>query len=160
MQRSAMEYREQVPETRMGRWMECAWSLEAAAAVHGYAVRPDGCIDIVYARESGAQVVGAMTAERRFHLAAGARTIGVRFHPGMAGAFLGASPAEFTGRTAALEDVWGRRARQLAPRLADARSLDECLGNLRDALAAPPREPSGVQRAIGAMTAAHEIGRA
>jgi AraC-like DNA-binding protein len=150
-----MRYREQHPETTIGRWIECTWSLETAAAVPAYPVRPDGCIDIVYAREGGAQVVGAMTAERRFHLAAGARTIGVRFHPGMAGAFLGASPAEFTGRTVALEDVWGRRARQLERRLADARSLDECLGNLRDALAAPPREPSGVQRAIGAMTAAH-----
>ena len=150
-----MRYREQLPETRMGRWIECTWSVETAAPVHAYPVRPDGCIDIVYARESGAQVVGAMPAERRFDLAAGALTIGVRFHPGMAGAFLGASPAEFTGRAVPLEDVWGGRARQLNRRLATARSLDECLGLLRGALAAPPREPDSVQRAIGAMTAAH-----
>src|ERR1035438_3103196 len=65
------------------------------------------------------------------------------------------SPAEFTGRTVPLEDVWGGRARQLNRRLATARSLDECLGLLRGALAAPPREPDSVQRAIGAMTAAH-----
>src|ERR1035441_7645827 len=121
MRRSAMRYREHFPETAMGGWVECTWSVETAAPVHAYPVRPDGCIDIVYARESGAQVVGAMPAERRFDLAAGALTIGVRFHPGMAGAFLGASPAEFTGCTVALEDVWGRRARQLERRLADAR---------------------------------------
>ena len=139
----------------MGRWIECTWWLETATAVRAYAVRPDGCIDIVYARESGAQVVGAMTAERRIDLAAGARTMGVRFHPGMAGAFLGASPGEFTDRTVALEDVWGGAARQLQRRLADARTLEECLGIMRDALAAPPGEPDGVQRAIGAMTAAH-----
>jgi AraC-like DNA-binding protein len=150
-----MEYREHIPETRLGRWIECAWSLETAAAVDAYAVRPDGCIDIVYARESGAQVVGAMTAERRFPLAAGARTIGVRFHPGMAGAFLGASPGEFTDRTVALEEVWGRRARQLERRLGDAGSLEECLGILRDALGAPAREPDGVQRVIALMRAAH-----
>jgi AraC-like DNA-binding protein len=150
-----MQYREQLPGTPTGRWIECTWSLETAAVVHAYPVRPDGCIDIVYARESGARVVGAMTAERRFRLPAGARTIGVRFYPGMAGAFLGASPEEFTDRTVALEDLWGRPARQLQSRLADARSLDQCLRILRDALAPPPREPGGVQRAIEAMTAAH-----
>jgi AraC-like DNA-binding protein len=150
-----MQYREQLPGTPLGRWIECTWSLETAAPVHAYPVRPDGCIDIVYARESGAQVVGTMTAERRFRLAAGARTIGVRFHPGMAGAFLGAAPEEFTDRMVALDDVWGRPARQLQSRLAGTRPLDQCLRILRDALAPPPREPDRVQRAIEAMSAAH-----
>jgi AraC-like DNA-binding protein len=117
--------------------------------------RPDGCIDIVHARETGAQVVGTMTRERRFDLAAGARTIGVRFQPGMAGAFLDAAPEEFTDRTVALEDVWGSRARQLETRLADACSLDEGRRILLGALAPPPREPDPVQCAIEAMTAAH-----
>src|ERR1039458_4697060 len=75
MRVSPMRYREQHPETTIGRWIEGTWSLETAEAVPAYPVRPDGCIDIVYARESGAQVVGAMTTERRFHLAAGARTM-------------------------------------------------------------------------------------
>jgi len=73
----------------------------------------------------------------------------------MAGAFLGASPGEFTDRTVALEEVWGRRARQLERRLGDAGSLEECLGILRDALGAPAREPDGVQRVIALMRAAH-----
>ena len=115
-----MRYREQLAETPAGRRMECSWSLETVAPVHAYRVPPDGCVDIVYARETGAHVVGAMTVERRFDLAAGARTIGVRFRPGMAGAFLGAAPVEFTDRTVALEDVWGGRARQLQSLLADA----------------------------------------
>jgi AraC-like DNA-binding protein len=96
-----------------------------------------------------------MTVERRFDLAAGARTAGVRFHPGMAGAFLGVAPGDLTDRTLALEDVWGVRARQVQSRLADARSVEECLSVLRGALAPPRREPGGVQRAIEAMTAAH-----
>lgn len=150
-----MRYREQVADTPAGLWMECAWSLETTAGVRAYRVPPDGCVDIIYTLETGAQVVGAMRVERRFDLAVGGRTIGVRFQPGMAGALLGAAPGEFTDRTVALGDVWGGRARQLQSRLEDARSLDEGLRILRLALPPPRREPSGVQRAIMAMTAAH-----
>jgi hypothetical protein len=49
---------------------------------------PDACIDILYSSAAGLQVVGAMTAERRFDFDAHTRSVGVRFRPGMAAAFL------------------------------------------------------------------------
>jgi len=150
-----MGYREQVAEGPLGRWMECAWWLETASPVRGYAVRPDGCVDIVFQGGIGLQVVGAMTRERRHDFAAGSRTCGIRFHPGMAGTFLGAAPAEFTDRTVALADVWGRPARQLEERMAGAPSMDDCVRLLRGAFPPPERPPDSVQRAIEAMVAAH-----
>ena len=65
-----MRYREQRAGTAAGRWIECTWCLETEAPVHAYPVPPDGCVDIIYARATGAQVVGAMTVERRFDLPA------------------------------------------------------------------------------------------
>ena len=103
----------------------------------------------------GAQVVGTMTVERRYDLAAGGRTFGIRFRPGMAGAVLRVAAAELTDRTIALEDVWGGRARQVEARIAEAGSLAAAARALSSSLAAPDAAPDGVRRAIAAITASH-----
>jgi AraC-like DNA-binding protein len=130
------------------RVVECCWSMETGGEVN-YAVRPDGCLDIVYSRETGLRAVGAMTVERRFALPAGSKTIGVRFRPGMARPFLGVSPAEFTESTVALDDLWGSRACDLEGRLESQMSPRI----LAAALTAPPA-PDPVKRAIEAMVEA------
>ena len=44
-------------------WVECSWTLDARAPVC-HAVRPDGCLDIVYSPADGLRAVGAMTVEQ------------------------------------------------------------------------------------------------
>ncbi len=150
-------YREQVAPAGLERWVECLWWLEAGDGIAGYPVAPDGCVDIVYSREEGLRAVGAMTAERRFDLAAGSRTMGVRFLPGMAGRFLWAAPVELTDRQAAVEDLWGRRGRELGDRLGQAESAAEGLGALAASLVRPAAGPGAVERAVEAMTRAHGV---
>jgi len=147
-----MRYREHSAGAALDRWVECVWWIEGGEPVSGHPVRPDGCIDILYSTEGGLQVVGAMTSERRFDLAAGARTIGVRFRPGMAPAFLRTPAAELTDRTIPLEAFWGRAARELESRVAEAVSPGQALVN---ALRPPGESPNAVQLAIEALTASH-----
>ena len=85
-----------------------------------------------------------MTVERRFDLAARARTFGVRFLPGMAGAVLRVEAAELTDRTISLEDVWGARARVVEAQIVDAASLDAAAQALSGALAVPEHGPDPV----------------
>jgi AraC-like DNA-binding protein len=135
-------YLETSPGPALARAVECCWFLESARSLE-HAVRPDGCLDIVYSRDTGLRVVGAMTTEQRFTLPAGSRTIGVRFRPGMARPFLRIAPAELTEKIVTLEDLWGRRARDLEGRL----ESEPCGQTLAAALIAPPA-PDPVKRAI------------
>jgi AraC-like DNA-binding protein len=111
-------------------------------------------VDIVYSREDGLRAVGTMTVTQQFELGAECRTAGVRFRPGMAGAFLRAAPSELTDQTVRLADLWGRTARELEARLDEAPEPGM-------ALCAQFREPAGppnpAQRAIEAITAANGV---
>ncbi|MCU1238784.1 MAG: AraC family transcriptional regulator, partial [Candidatus Solibacter sp.] len=124
-------------------------------AVHGHPVRPDGCMDVIYAPDSGLRVVGTMTVEQRFDLAAGAHAFGIRFRPGMAGAFLELNAAELTDRIIPLEDLWGRKARELASRIEDAPTLSAAARILSGALSPGDIAPDAVRRAIAEITSAH-----
>jgi AraC-like DNA-binding protein len=105
----------------------------------------------VFSPGEGLRAVGAMTVERRFELAPG-RVCGVRFRPGMAGAFLKAPAAKLTDLQIPLEDLWGARARGLQEKMQNAASAVEALCA---ALPMPDSPPDGVERAIAAITAAH-----
>jgi AraC-like DNA-binding protein len=139
-------YAEVHPGAALERAVECRWRMDAVDGLEHW-VRPDGCIDIVYSRESGLRAVGAMTAAQRFAMPARSLTIGVRFHPGMAKPFLRVPPPELTDRIVALEDLWGPRARELERRLEAAPDSI----TLASALTAPPA-PDPVKRAIWAIT--------
>ena len=168
-------YREFRPPGALARWVECSWYIQPAVAVSGYPVRPDGCVDLFYGRES-VQAIGTMTAERRFDLAPGSVAMGIRFRPGMAGPLLGVAPGELTDLRVSIEDLWGNRARgsewgytrgsvwgsawgnrarELSCRLAEARTAEEQLRLLAAALPSPPNGPDAVQRAIEAIAASH-----
>jgi AraC-like DNA-binding protein len=147
-------YREQASNGPLSPWVECAWSFEAHAAVESR-VPPDGCVDILYERGRGLRVVGTMTAQQRFDYAPGAAVTGVRFHPGIAGSFLRVSPAEFIDVSVPLNDLWPLLARELEPRLDDARSIEDASKLLLDSVAVPASSRTPVQQAIGALTAAH-----
>jgi len=148
-------YREHQPPARLSPWVECAWTLEPTEDVIAHRVPPDGCLDIIYSEVGGLVAVGAMTRQREFSLAAGVRSIGLRFRPGMAGAFLRAAPGELTDRTVPMEDLWGARAREIGERVyaGPSRAAVEVLF----AALQPPDSPGPVQRAISAMTAMRGI---
>lgn len=117
---------------------------------------PDGCLDIVYSREMGLRAIGAMTVEQSLDLPAGTLTAGVRFHPGLAGVFLRAAPSELTDRSVRLEDLLGRKARELEACLANGQTGVELAQTLVASLCRVPDRPlNPVQRAIEAITAAH-----
>jgi AraC-like DNA-binding protein len=97
-----------------------------------------------------------MTAEQRYDLPAQSSSIGLRFHPGMAAAFLRIPAAELTDRVIPLEDLWGAAARELQSRLHHTDSTAErlaILGGTVRRLSFPA--PNAVQRAIEALTGVH-----
>ncbi len=147
-------YREQAVDRSLARWVECSWCVENREPIRAYPVRPDGGLDILYSRDEGLRVVGTMTAELRIDLPPGARTVGIRFRPGMAGALLEAAPGELTDRILDAESLWGRKAREMTRPLDEARSSGECIGILLEGLRRPG-EPNTVQRAIEAIAQAH-----
>jgi hypothetical protein len=133
-------YREHSAGTALSRWVECCWSVESQAT-EDYAVRPDGCLDIVYSPALGLRAVGAMLVEQRFRLSSGTAVAGVRFRPGLAQQFLNAPPVELTGRFADLDLLWGRRARELERRLSGSPSAEEWVRLLLSALPQPCGAP-------------------
>jgi AraC-like DNA-binding protein len=148
-------YTEYQPEPALARWVDCTWSMETESDVRQYPVRPDGCMDILYSPGAGLEIVGTMTTEQRFDIAAGERRIGLRFRPGMARAFLAIDGAELRDRVIPLEVVMGPRAAELRYRLDEAPSAREGCGILTSALRFPENPPDPVQLAIQAMTRAH-----
>jgi len=123
------------------------------APIEDYPVRPDGCLDLLYSPDQGLRVVGAMTTERRYDLPGGGFSAGIRFRPGMAGALLGISPAEFTDQLVPASEIFG--CNESEERLGVARSAFECMRIMMSAVRMPPEAPNGVQQAIEAMTAAN-----
>ncbi len=80
---------------------------------------------------------------------------GIRFRPGMAGTFLGVSPAELTDGAAPLEDLWDRRAHEFKVKLEEARSIQDAMPILLSSLPMPDPAPNPVQKAIEAIAAAN-----
>jgi len=147
-------YREHSPGAALARWVECCWTFESAVALD-HAVRPDGCLDVVYSPELGLRAVGAMTREQRHPQHAGSAVVGVRFRPGLARQFLKTRPAELTGRLAPLEQLWGRRGRELESRLSSSPTVLERAQLLLSALPVPGDAFDALGRAMEAITATH-----
>jgi AraC-like DNA-binding protein len=148
-------FREQTPPESHARWIESVWMLESGTDSMAHRVAPDGCVDIVYGPIFGLRAIGTMTVEQQFQFSQNVCMTGIRFRPGMAGTFLGVSPAELTDGSAAMEDVWQRGGLALKRLLDDAKSIQEAMGLLLGRLPVPEEEPNPVQRAIGAIAAAN-----
>ena len=148
-------YQQHPPPASHARWIECAWLLQSETAVDAHRVPPDGCLDIVYGPGRGLRAIGTMTVEQRFQFPENVWLTGIRFRPGMAGTFLGVSPAELTDGSAPLEDLWSRRAPELERRLEDAKSIHEAMGLLLGSLSVPEANPNPAQQAIEAIAEAN-----
>lgn len=114
-------YLETRPARALRSFVECYWSVESDGAAAR--ILPDGCMDLLF--ELGgrrSQLVGVMT---RAHLTTRTRpvtSVGVRFHPGAAPAFLRLSAREVRDTTLDIATVWGAFGRDLGERVAHAES--------------------------------------
>lgn len=107
--------------------MDCLWRLDPDGAPSERRILPDGCIDLIHARQHGVADklfwVGAMPTAEVVHVDASAALVGIRFRPGAAPAFLGMPADELTGQRVDAADLWPE-AIELDDALATARSTD------------------------------------
>jgi AraC-like DNA-binding protein len=110
----------------------------------------------------GHAIVGGARSGFYTKEAAPSVSVGALLEPGAAEALFGASAAEFAERHTALVDVWGRAARALNERLAEARGSDAQLALLEACLAArlPPVRAlhPAVAQALGRLAAGERAG--
>jgi len=134
----SIEYVEQPPPAALSPHVEALWWMRRSTpdpAGPPERVLPDGCVELVLhlrdafaagsdparlAPQPSAVLVGQLTG--RFFLQPRARveTMGIRFRPGGAFAFLGPRVHELTGRVVSLRDVWGAAASELQETVASA----------------------------------------
>ena len=147
-----MLYREKAPADPLKHLIECLWSIEVQGETSNY-VSPDGCVDIVYSPSFGCRIVGAMTREQVFVLAASTRTLGIRFRPGMARSILGISIAELTDSFLSVEDLWPKAGRELRNRLDNASFASSAFEILEESVSQKPRHPTALEQAFRELTA-------
>jgi len=120
----------------------CVWSREASAEPRTHRILPDACVDIVVV-DGRARVAGPQTEAAIVDIPAGARTEGVRFRVGAAGAALGLPAAEVLDQTVPLDAVWGRDA-----------ELDEVVAAIRRRA----ERPDPLVRAVATGTPRQRLG--
>jgi len=116
-----IDYRERQPHPALVDDIACVWSGSSRAEQR---ILPDGCIDIVWIGDENLTIAGPDTHANLTGLAEGTLTVGVRFRPGRAPAFLHASANELTDQAIGLDAVWGAEATALAEALALAPNVD------------------------------------
>ena len=146
-------YREISPPPELAPFVECFW-ISDVQADGCQRILPDGCVDILFFSRGSevvdAQVVGAMTRFQDVRLSADETILGVRFHPGMAGAGLPCDISLFNDRAVPLEAVRGRLARTLLRDLGRRSSIEARLETLGERIVVRPKI-SEVQQAIGQL---------
>ena len=151
--------KEYLPPPPLSPFVECLWLRSAADAdaSHGAAHRilPDGCLDIVFSPR-GAVVVGAMTRPLLVPARETVSLLGVRFRPGMAGAFLRVPAAELTDGRAPLEAIWsdgGRVANEIGSALESSDGVSRLARLLIARLPIVSPVPSDVRAAVADIMA-------
>lgn len=143
-------YREIPPPPGLGPFVECFWTSGVATDCCRR-ILPDGCIDLLFFACGGqfvdAQVVGAMTRFEDVRLQARQSILGIRFHPGMAGAYLPCDLSSLNNRSVPLRDLLGRSAKILLDDLRRCSSVEGCIETLTPRLVTWPTVTE-VQQAI------------
>lgn len=150
----SLHYQELPPSPPLGMHVECIWTLEGELewATGPDRVVPDGRTELIWnladrfkryendlgpRRQETALLVGQIT--RPIYLAPGQRVslVAVRFRPAALGSFLrGMAAAELTDLDIPLEDVLGRRLRNVGELLADQPAGEARVRALEAAIAA------------------------
>jgi AraC-like DNA-binding protein len=113
--RNCLTYREHRPPRDLLPWVAAYWRIVGVVSTGAnilHRVLPDGCADLLFdlqvARDSGGQqglLVGPMLAAHSFQLSGTVDVVGVRFRPGGASQFCGASMQSLRDDTAPLSDL-------------------------------------------------------
>jgi len=143
------DYRERAPIPRLAAYVECFWwhrSLPVAARV-----LPDTCIDLIFTRATGLQLVGSMTRALVVESSIDP-TIGIRVRAGAARSLLNLPVQMMRDEVLSVRNVWGERGRVLEEQLRNAVSLRESMQILESALA-PTLPLSPQQNAIAYLAA-------
>ncbi|NOT33753.1 MAG: AraC family transcriptional regulator [Candidatus Eisenbacteria bacterium] len=149
---------QRTPAAALAPLVECLWSLAGARAsvpdaalAHEHRVFPDGCVELIYHAGAPALwspspdrwleqprlfVVGQITRPFGFRATNALHSIGVRFRPGGACAFLGDPLDALTDRTVALATLWGEAGERLSNELRCESELEPLWTRLESALAA------------------------
>ncbi|MPZ83853.1 MAG: helix-turn-helix domain-containing protein [Actinophytocola sp.] len=121
--------------------LTCVWSRRIAPADTGpHRIVPDGCVDVIWHRDSGELLVAG--PDTRAHVASTApgELVGARFHTGRSPAGLGVPADALRDGRVALADLWRPdRARRLADALAATGSITAAQAVLTDAVRAGVR---------------------
>jgi AraC-like DNA-binding protein len=136
-----LQYFARPPTPALARIVEYVWGSQGAPAHARERVVPTGTLELFVSlvdvegeiynaagggrRSSGAGVAGAYRRPFMFDTHENASVVGVHFRPGAAGVVLGVPPGELMDRHVDLEDIWGRRARELRERLCAATTTSE-----------------------------------
>jgi AraC-like DNA-binding protein len=151
-----LSYREFAPPPRLADSVECLWVMRHSEhSPVSHRVLPDGCADIIFARDSGKAsliAVGTMTRFADFPIPPGQLSVGVRFRPGMCMTYFGIPSPDITDGQLPLEDLWGTRGRNLLAQIADTNSAQQCVEVLGRALR-PSTARTPVQHALAWMEA-------
>lgn len=134
----SIEYFEQPPASGLSPHVEALWWMRRSTPEPPGPpdrVLPDGCLELVLhlrdafaagtdpaslAPQPSAVLVGQLTGCFFLQPRARVETMGVRFRPGGAFAFLGPRVPELTGRVVSLRDLWGAAAGELQETVASA----------------------------------------
>jgi AraC-like DNA-binding protein len=165
VRREGPGYREHPPAADLAPWIECFWTRSGppSSGAPTFRVLPDGCADVLFAFGPGAEgfVVGPMTRAIVVPASGETRMLGVRFHPGAAGAFLPVPLRTLVDQRVALDSIW-TGADGTTERLAEAttagRAVDAFESELRARLQRAAAIPSPRTRALIERLAAQSEG--
>jgi AraC-like DNA-binding protein len=146
-----VSYREHPVPPGLRALAECVWVSSAPVAAERVDVLPDGCMDLFW---SGAAlfVAGPDTAPHPYTHPPGLASAGVRFHPGVLPALLGAPAAAVRDARVPLVDLAPRPARRAAALIESGAPATAVLAGLTTSLPGGAPEPG--MRAAAARLAA------
>ncbi|MGI8336202.1 DUF6597 domain-containing transcriptional factor [Actinomadura scrupuli] len=152
-------YRERPAGPQSG--LACLWTQSPPPDAGPYVQRvvPDGCMDVIWSRRTGALVVaGPDTGPHLATMLPGEQVVAVRFRPGTAPPVLGLPADAVRDVRVPLRAMWGPAADALAEALAVAADPESTLLRRvsRELSCAPPPDPA-VPAMIASLRAAHSV---
>ncbi|HEY6391252.1 MAG TPA: helix-turn-helix domain-containing protein [Bryobacteraceae bacterium] len=166
MPSSPVEFEVVRPSAALARYVQCFWTLRGSASMAPQTIFPDGRMDLVFqlgdpfeqVHENGIRVMqsrcllaGQLSNPITIAPSGDVRTLGVRFRPHGAQAFLRFPLNEVAGRILPLEDIWGRFAREILNRMEDARDPILQIESLLLEMLRPVESDAVLNRALDAI---------
>jgi AraC-like DNA-binding protein len=143
-------YRELAPAPEIAAHVATVWTRGPEPAAREHRIVPDACADIVWITGRRLVVAGPATGPVLSTIPQGGSAVGVRFRVGAAGSALGVAARELLDEHLPLDAVWGEVGRELAERLADARTAAGAVRLLTAAVARRLPPPGAIDPLVRA----------